>query len=142
MGQNSDSLLSDLQSTNSESQPSEFPEHVGIVLILVGIILMVVGCFGCCGAIRESKFRLVLVGYSPCLNLNPRGMCSNKDIEKSLCSTVEMWQKMLVVGVVTAVIVLVLVILLLLPIYHYQYTTATTNTNNTTITTTAYRPSV
>jgi len=105
VGQKLDNFLSELRSTSSESQLSELPESIGIVLIVFGVILMVAGFFGCCGAIRESKCRLVLVGYSPCLNLNQKGMCSNGDIEKSLCSRAEMLQKMLVV-LVTVVIVL------------------------------------
>lgn len=39
----------------------EFLQYAGIVLIVVGGIVMVVGFFGCCGAIRESQCLLVMV---------------------------------------------------------------------------------
>ena len=45
---------------------SEFAslQYAGIGLIVVGSIIMLVGFFGCCGAIRESQCLLVMVCVS------------------------------------------------------------------------------
>ena len=45
---------------------SEFAslQYAGIGLIVVGSIIMLVGFFGCCGAIRESQCLLVMVCLS------------------------------------------------------------------------------
>lgn len=36
-------------------------QYAGIGLIVIGSIIMLVGFFGCCGAIRESQCLLVMV---------------------------------------------------------------------------------
>lgn len=38
-----------------------FLQYAGIALIVIGSIVMIVGFFGCCGAIRESQCLLVMV---------------------------------------------------------------------------------
>ena len=47
------------------SAESEFAvlQYAGVALIVIGGIIMMVGFFGCCGAIRESQCLLVMVSY-------------------------------------------------------------------------------
>lgn len=59
----SGSILNFLQ--NVEQAPSELGQllNVGYLLIAVGAVLLILGFLGCCGAIRESKCMLLLVGH-------------------------------------------------------------------------------
>lgn len=34
-----------------------------MILIVVGVIIFIVAFFGCCGAIQESNFMLITVGF-------------------------------------------------------------------------------
>ncbi|XP_019749022.1 tetraspanin 35 [Hippocampus comes] len=47
-----------------ENAPAELGQvlNVGYLLIAVGVLLVIIGFLGCCGAIRESKCMLLLVG--------------------------------------------------------------------------------
>lgn len=47
-----------------ENAPKELSQvlNVGYLLIAIGAILLITGFLGCCGAIRESKCMLLLVG--------------------------------------------------------------------------------
>ena len=36
---------------------------VGYLLIAIGLLLLVIGFLGCCGAMKESKCMLLLVGH-------------------------------------------------------------------------------
>lgn len=39
--------------------------NVGYLLIAVGVVLLVLGFLGCCGAVRESRCMLLTVGLLP-----------------------------------------------------------------------------
>lgn len=47
-----------------ENAPKElsYVLNVGYLLIALGALLLIIGFLGCCGAIRESKCMLLLVG--------------------------------------------------------------------------------
>lgn len=47
-----------------ENAPKELSQvlNVGYLLIALGVLLLIIGFLGCCGAIRESKCMLLLVG--------------------------------------------------------------------------------
>lgn len=47
-----------------ENAPEELSQvlNVGYLLIAIGALLVVIGFLGCCGAIRENKCMLLLVG--------------------------------------------------------------------------------
>lgn len=52
-----------------EDAPAELSQvlNVGYLLIALGALLLVIGFLGCCGAVRESKCMLLLVGCSQLL---------------------------------------------------------------------------
>ena len=39
--------------------------NVGYLLIAIGVVLVVIGFLGCCGAVKESQCMLMLVGLTP-----------------------------------------------------------------------------
>lgn len=47
-----------------DNMPTELSQvlNVGYLLIAVGILLVIIGFLGCCGAMKESKCMLLLVG--------------------------------------------------------------------------------
>lgn len=47
-----------------ENAPAELSQvlNVGYLLIALGALLLVIGFLGCCGAVRESRCMLLLVG--------------------------------------------------------------------------------
>lgn len=58
---------------NIPNAPSELSQvlNVGYLLIAIGILLVVIGFLGCCGAVRESQCMLMLVRY--CVDPTGRG---------------------------------------------------------------------
>ena len=50
-----------------EGAPEELGQllNVGYLLIAIGVVLVVIGFLGCCGAIKESRCMLMLVGLTP-----------------------------------------------------------------------------
>lgn len=55
-------LVDDSFKDLAASKNFEALQFGGVALIVVGGVIMVVGFFGCCGAIRESQCLLVMVG--------------------------------------------------------------------------------
>lgn len=47
-----------------ENAPAELSQvlNVGYLLIAIGALLLVIGFLGCCGAVKESRCMLLLVG--------------------------------------------------------------------------------
>lgn len=62
-----------------DNMPAELSQvlNVGYLLIAIGILLVVIGFLGCCGAMKESKCMLLLVG---CCLLFYRGLKKYFDI--------------------------------------------------------------
>lgn len=48
-----------------ENAPAELSQvlNVGYLLIALGALLVIIGFLGCCGAVRESKCMLLMVGH-------------------------------------------------------------------------------
>ncbi|XP_049991469.1 tetraspanin-8 [Alexandromys fortis] len=55
------------------------------ILIAVGAIIMVLGFLGCCGAVKESRCMLLLVGSRPipASTLQTPGVVCNRDLQKT-----------------------------------------------------------
>ena len=47
--------------TLAENNSLDFLQYAGIIMISIGSVIMVIGFFGCCGAIRESQCLLTMV---------------------------------------------------------------------------------
>lgn len=61
------------------------------ILIAVGAIIMVLGFLGCCGAMKESRCMLLLVGSRPipASTLQTPGVVCNRDRSKDLPSKLD-----------------------------------------------------
>lgn len=65
----SGSILGLLQTLNNGPPELKQVLNVGYLLIAVGAVLLLLGFLGCCGAVRESKCMLLMVGLRYCSNI-------------------------------------------------------------------------